>query len=383
MHTRAHNIWLITLTFFSTPLLAGKDVIFASSFEPICSLIVSPGDSFDNAFNQMQAGDTLCLNDGVYNQAMEVPSQMHVRAVNDGMAELDGQDTLGPAWQGGLLNLRGDDSSARGLKVYHSGPFVHACRIAGNNNHFKLMSCSHGGSYKHSIPMLVSGAGHLIEDSWFYGEGRYVVQCYLGDHNTFRRNVARWDETTPNEPNEPNATFSNYNCSDNTWENNISLDYGEPETPMPYGGDFYSPNHDDVYPELNHDNHWYGNIVINHDANTSNNRAFRADNNHGTFIPGGIVKDFYVRDVGTDFVIKSNYEFTISDCTMVGVSNVNRPCNDPADVSKRYINGIKTNQNLWPFPHQDLIKRDFCAPSERQSYWCLTDKDLTDYVIID
>ena len=220
-----------------------------------------------------------------------------------------------------------------------------------------------------------------------------MVQCFVGDHNTFRRNVARWDSTAPNEPDEPNATFSNYNCSSNLWENNVSLDYGVPETPMMHGGDFYSPNNLAVYPTGNIENVWVGNIAVNHAVQTDNRRAFQADVSGGNMpLPGNVMRDFYVRGNGVGFVIKSNYEFTIERCTMVDVSAgagtwgsgggaTPIDCGEPAEVEHRYINGELTMEPLWPFPHEALIKEDLCAPGERQSEYCLYDGDLHDYLM--
>ena len=348
-----------------------------------CTTTINPGESFDNAFSQLSAGDTLCLNDGIYYQAMDIPSNIHVRAVNDGMAEIDGNGSLGEDWSGGLLQMKGTNSSVRGLRVHHASTNADACHIAGANNTMRLTSCSHGGAHKHKIPLKVGGSGHLIEDSWAYGEGRYVVQCFLGEHITIRRTVARWDSTAPNNPTEPNAAFSIYNCSDITVENNISLDYGVPETEMKFGGDFYSPHNNAIYPELNHDNHFLGNIVVNHSPGTLNNRAFRADTTTSTTIPGGIVRDFYIRDSQTDFAIKSSYDFDISKCTRENVINesVEINCNNDADISVRYQDGSKTMESLFPFSHEALIKRDMCASGERQSDWCTSGLSLGDYII--
>ena len=348
-----------------------------------CTLTINPGDSFNSAFGQMSAGDTLCLNDGQYQQAMDIPSNMNVRAVNDGMAEIDGMGSLGEDWSGGLVQMKGDNSSVRGLRVHHASTNADACHLAGTNHTMKFMSCAHGGSHKHKIPLKMGGSGHLIEDSWAFGEGRYVVQCFIGDHITIRRTVARWDSTAPNNPTEPNAAFSIYNCSDVTVENNISLDYGTPETEMQFGGDFYSPHNNGIYPELNHDNHFLGNIVINHSQDTLNNRAFRADTTTNTTIPGVIVKDFYMRDSKTDFAVHPSYDISITKCTRENVENESSTynCNNDADISVRYQDGVKTSDALFPFNHEALIKRDMCASGERQSDWCSSTKTLTDYVL--
>lgn len=207
----------------------------STSPPPDCTQLIVPGDSFIQAFSGLSAGSPLCLSDGIYLQTMSIPSNINVKAINDGKAVLDGRSSRGEEWSGGLLQIKGKNSSVRGLRPHHAGAKVNACYIAGNNNTMQVMSCSHGGIHKHKIPLAVSGNGHLIEDSCFYGEGRYVVLCFLGENVTFRRNVARWDLTAPNFFTEPNAAFAIYNCSDVTIENNIRPDYGTLETAMRFG----------------------------------------------------------------------------------------------------------------------------------------------------
>jgi hypothetical protein len=360
--------------------------VIAPTESGACTLTINPGDSFITAFGLLGAGDTLCLNDGTYQQAMDIPSGIHVRAVNDGMAELDGMSSLGLEWQGGILTMSGSGSSVRGLRVHHAGTNADACTIAGSNNIMRSMSCSHGGVHKHKIPLKVSGSGHLIEDSWFFGEGRYVLQCFQGNHITIRRNVIRWDSTVAGEPNEPNASMSNYSCSDMIWENNISLDYGVPETPMIHCGDMCmstTGNEDENYRVQ-----YLGNIVINHDPTTSNNKAFRADQK-GTVPSSDVsIEDFYVRSVGLGIAVNPLYQnFTVGKCTMIDVSNagviqgVPVVCDGDADISYQYVDGIKTTQALFPFVNEGLIKRDMCATGERQSDWCISGKSLSDYVL--
>ncbi len=344
-----------------------------------CTTTISAGQSVTNTLNGMNSGDTLCLNDGLYTQGISVPSGLTVKAVNQGGAEFRGGDS---GWSS-VFRMAGSGATVDGLKIhYPDNTTSNACSISGTNNTMKNTTCSHGGTYKHVIPLIVAGSGHLIEDSWFYGEGRYVVQCFVGDHIIFRRNVARWDSTTPNEPTEPNAAFSIYNCSDMTVENNISLDYGTPQTPMEYGGDFYSPHNISVYPQLNHDNHWLGNMVVNHSTDTRNNRAFRADSSGGSTIPGGVIKDFYMRDVASDFVIKPVYRFQITDCTRINVNgDVSNISCTGADLTMRYQDRVKTSEPLFPWPNEARIKTDMCASGERQSDWCASSKSLSDYVL--
>ncbi|MBL4689591.1 MAG: hypothetical protein JKY37_33700, partial [Nannocystaceae bacterium] len=46
----------------------------------------------------------------------------------------------------------------------------------------------------------------------------------------------------------------------------------------------------------------------------------------------------------------------------------------------RYVDGIKTDDALFPFPNESLAKANMCADGERQSDWCQYDGTLEDYV---
>ena len=332
---------------------------------------------------------SVCLKSGSYTQGMLVPSDVDIVSEFINGADFSGASvtlaaTSNTPSQKAVVLLSGSNSSVDGIKVHSpTSATAHACLVGGNNNVMRNSDCSHGGAYKHMTPLRITGSNNLIVDSWFYGKGRYVVQCFMGDGNVIRGNVARWDSTTPNEISEPNATFSIYNCSNTIVENNISLDYGKPETAMKFGGDFYSPSNQEVYPELNHHNKFLGNIVVGHDKTTLNNRAFRADNrSDGSTIPGGVIKDFYVVGSNWDFVIKSNYAFAISDCTLKDVANLSGVnCGDGADISFKYENGVKTNKPLFPFVNEAAIKSSMCDAGERQSSWCNVDASLTNYIM--
>lgn len=350
-----------------------------------CSVTVSPGDSFTETFTNMNAGDILCLNNGKYQQAMDIPSNIHVRAINNGLAEIDGNGQLGEAWTGGLLQMHGSNSSVTGIKVHHAGENSDACHISGSNNTMQVMSCSHGGRHKHKLPLKIDGSGHLIENSWFFGEGRYVVQCFRGNNITVRGNIMRWDLTIANEPNEPNAAMSNYSCVDMIWENNISLDYGEPVTFMQHCGDICMSTTNDT---PNSNVQYLGNIIFNHNPNTGNNKAFRADQKTSTPSSNITIQDIYIRSVDAGIVVNPIYEnITVSNCTLINVNNNSLvggkavECNDDADIQNKYIDGIKTGESLWPWPNEDLIKADMCANGERQSDWCTTTLSLRDYIL--
>ncbi len=341
-------------------------------------------------FDGTADGDTICLEDGQYRGGLRVPDNRTVVGLNRGKAVFSGGDR---PWSAIVL-LDGQNSTVDGLKVFRpDNANSNACKVSGKNNVMKNTSCSHGGRYKHSIPLLVSGTGHLIEDSWFYGEGRYVVLCFKGDNIRIRRNVARWDSTMPDRPSEPNAAFSIYNCSDMTVENNISLDYGIPETPMKYGGNFYSPQNREVYPKGNQNNWYLGNIAVNHSVTTgrkiNNNRGIRID--HATPTVGNVIDDFYLRDIAVGFVISARSNgVKIGRCTLRNVARIGAmgfegkqsklSCSGEADIRHRWQDRKKTNIPLFPLENEQLIKADMCAAGERQSDWCLSGLDLYHYI---
>jgi len=387
------HIFLLLFLFVSSANFAGEsDLIYFNSFEiPTngnCTLTINPGTSFLTSLAGLVSGDTLCLNDGQYLQALDIPSGITVQAVHDGMVEIDGGGTLGEQWTGGLVQMKGEGSQVRGLRVHHSHNNSDACYVDGINNTMTVMSCSHGGWHKHKKPLTIHGEDHLIENSWFFGKGRYVVECFKCRNVTIRHNVARWDITTDLTPSEPNASFAIYNSSDITIENNISIDYALSTQEMRFGADFYSPQNCSVWPEGNNYNHYLGNYSINHALGNLNRKGLRLEADCTSI--DNVVKDFYVKDSDYGIVISSKETgLILENCTFNAIAitdisgggaNANATCTGSADVGARYINRIKVSNDLFPWSFEALIKRDMCAANERQSDWCLTNRTLSEYI---
>jgi len=355
----------------------------------ICTLIINPGDPISTALTSLNSGQTLCLNDGEYQQAINIPSNIHVQAVNDGMAEINGGSVLGEEWTGGLVQMKGSNSSVRGLRVHHASINAHACYMSGSNNTMQVMSCSHAGMQKHKNPIFMTGSGHLLEDSWAFGKGRYVVQCFKGSNMTLRHNVARWDITTPNTPTEPNAGFSIYNCNGMTVENNISLDYGLSSQEMRFGADFYAPHNAEEWPD-NNNNHFLGNYAINHALGNSNRRGMQFDGAGAAVARNNVIKDFYVNKSNVGVVIPSYInDLTMDNCSFLnidildvsgGAQNNIGVCNGTSSFGAVYVNRVKVSNALFPWKNEVLIKVDMCRSGERQSDWCVTDLTLSDYI---
>ncbi len=354
-----------------------------------CRVTLNPGDSIAHALAGLEKGDTLCLNDGVYHQPIDIPSNINVRAVHDGMVEIDGQGELGEPWSGGLVQMKGENASVRGLRVHHAGKNSDACYIDGKNNTMRVMSCAHGGWHKHKKPLTIHGHGHLIEDSWFFGKGRYLLECWKCVDVTIRRNVARWDITTSNTPSEPNAAFAIYNSSDTTIENNISLDYALSAQEMRFGADFYSPQNCAVWPEGNNNNYYLGNYSINHAIGNANRKGLRFEADCTS--KDNRVQDFVVNHSDFGIVVSAKETgLVLKNCTFQNIAtnqiagagkNAEARCEGTAEVGARYVDREKVGNDLFPWPNQALIKRDMCREGERQSDWCLSPLNLTDYVL--
>ncbi|MFK5948628.1 MAG: hypothetical protein QM500_07665 [Methylococcales bacterium] len=354
-----------------------------------CDMTINPGDSFTTSLASISDGQTLCLTDGVYNQALDIPSNKNVRAVNDGMAEIDGLSTLGEEFTGGLVQMKGSNSSVRGLRVHHAHLNANGCHVSGSNNTMQVMSCAHAGMQKHKNPIFMTGTDHLLEYSWAFGKGRYVVQCFKGSNMTLRHNVARWDITTPNTPTEPNAGFSIYNCNGMTIENNISIDYALSSQEMKFGADFYAPHNAGEWPD-NNDNHYLGNYAINHALGNSNRRGMQFDAAGAAKAQNNVVKDFYVNYSNFGVVIPSYItDLAMDNCTFLninvtdvsgGLQNNIGICDGTADIGAVYKNRVKTSNDLFPWKFEALIKTDMCRSGERQSDWCATNDTLTEYL---
>jgi len=353
----------------NTPLIMRPPI---QSFDKI----IAPETAVGDRFTGVTAGQRVGLTDGTYVgfNAGQIPDFVAVEAVNHGMVTINGGDQ--PTFSDAVFVLDGEGQEGNGLRVGNpTNTMSNAAQIDGINNTLKNTACYNGGSHKHKIPLRVSGTGHLVEDCWAWGVGRYTMQSFIATFCTFRRCVARWDATIANEDTEPNATFSCYNSSDMLWENCISLDYGFPETPMDFGGDFYQPQNAGIYPYGNQDNRFLGNFAVNHSDNTNNQRAYRMD--YGTVASGNVLDNFYVRINGTVYVSNPNASScSIGNITAIDVGSLGDVSTadptpivptGPAETEFQYLNGALTATPLWPWPNEVRIIADFTGPDNRRS----------------
>ena len=104
----------------------------------------------------------------------------------------------------------------------------------------------------------------------------------------------------------------------------------------------------------------------------------------------GLFCDFYVRssDFGIMIGIKES-GLVLDNCTFLDIANTDvtgnganasATCGGSATLGAKYVDRVKVSNNLFPWPNEDLIKRDMCRSGERQSDWCSLDKTLSEYV---
>lgn len=343
------------------------------------------------------SGETVGLLAGVYLNGLTPPSGVTITAIS-GLGSVNfTSGTIGGTYSNGCIKMQNTGSTINGLIAHDpNDKNSHAIFVTGDFNSILNCAAYNGGSHKHKLPCFITGSNNLIEDSFFFGEGRYCFQLFTCSNNIIRRCVARWDSTALGFLTEPDAAFANYNTDGNFWENCISIDYAYTPEDMRFGGDFYSPHNEGVWPPGNNNNGWYGCVVVYHDKTNDsgkhNNRAFRADDNSSNLTNslGNIIKDFYIRGSVIDILIKFNYGFDIDAVSRYDVKfeladgnfspRSNMLAAPGADIDFEYINGVKTSTPVWPFKHEAVMKIEMAKVPNGNRGWVTSGKTLENYV---
>jgi len=176
--------------------------------------------SIDVAINAMSPGDQVWINDGTYDEAIELGAAESgsannytiVRARNAGRVKLDGDAFA-------MIDLR-DTSYVEvwGISVIGCGTlpvYVHE-----GSHHFKIRRVS----WNQRTGLISTSSHHgLMEDCYAYGgPHRYAFQVNKSSHDIiFRRCLVRWDYSNITEP---LACFASYTCDNIYYQNCISID---------------------------------------------------------------------------------------------------------------------------------------------------------------
>ena len=236
--------------------------------------------------------------------------------------------------------------------------------------------------HQHFTPVALGGDNNLMEDCWWFGEGRYVINAQGATNCTIRNCIGRHDGTQV-DSGQPHATFSHYNCDDMIWENLLSLDYAEPDSAMPDGGCFKMSSNTDG---SNQRTKWLGCASAYRSQNTSNNRGIQLDAKTGTTITDIEISDMFVRfadgTAGIFITTNSLYDgnVTVDGLTRYGGTNDGSIAMDGlCDEDAYYLNGVlQTGVNKWAqFKNVEIIRSRMAA--YRNAGWAAGTKSLEDY----
>jgi len=367
---------------------------YAFAEEQVDHTYIADSTNYLTVLSGASAGESIGLEAGVYTDGLVVPSNITIASLYGvGTVNFVGGDN---AWEA-IIQLPNIGGVIDGL-IAHDPDNSNSNAIQVDGTYNQVLNCGayNGGTHKHKIPCIIGGNYNLIEDSFFFGLGRYTIQTFTSEYNTIRRCVARWDSTIPGDLSEPNAAFSNYNSNNNTWENCISIDYNSTPEPMRHGGDFYAPHHISIWPNGNRDNKWLGCAVAYHDrsndAGDNNNFGFRSDPDPTTTCINNVIKDFFIRDMRADFGISTYFGVTITNLTRelitapllsdgtFGSSGSSLDSTNPADIDYKYIDGVKTDELVFPFKHEAIMKEEMAKVADGSRGWVGSGKSLHDYV---
>ena len=180
---------------------------------------------------QIQPGDTLILMDGVYYQSIsprisgEPGSPIIIRAQNDGMVTLDGENARSAIDLSNNVNY----IVIEGI-IVKNGPRVrgqHVIGISGSHNILRRVSAYDANTDDNNSVVSISGDHNLLEDCVAAGSGRKMIYIYQGQYNTIRRCLTDWREWDGRDANQSWP-----------WGDNIELyqgDYNIVENSISYG----------------------------------------------------------------------------------------------------------------------------------------------------
>lgn len=323
-------------------------------------------------------GDRVCLKNGDYPlsepEQVIVPSGVTLQAQDRGQVRFFGG---GREW-GSILLMEGEGATVDGISFMRPTALAaYTCRVTGRGNRLLNSVCAHGNTeYKHGLPLAVGGSGHVIRGNVAFGNGRYVVLCFMGTDILFEDNIARWDGVAIELESEPHATYQNYACRDTTWRHNLSIDYGRPrQITMKLCGDFCIGSNEVDGREVTPDGVVLeGNVIFNHDKRSANSRAINLAQKGSKPTRGLVIRDTWVGRTRTGMGFGNFFvDVRVERCTLVDVDKPGWWADRPA----RCANDARVD---FTWENESLAFAAMCDPRERQSGWCRSGKSLREYI---
>jgi hypothetical protein len=384
-----------TVRFNAQPVLAQGCDYYASPTGGGNGLSESTPFQIGDFWSVAEAGDTLCLLDGKYtgSRSMIIPpssvngtagNPITISALNDGMVELDGEGSYDP------IDLSGNDYLIiEGINAHNAGirAVVHIHNGADHNIIRRV--CAWDAPDANTEIFGAHGSEYnLFEDCAGWGIARKIFSnSQGGDHTTFRRCYGKWMHHTAGSP---KCTFtSSYNsfyallenCI-GTWDEDAEFNIDEP-----YG--IFRGGRSDGSKET-FERH-YGNIAyLLGDYDFQAEQMYFWQNQYNiefqdciSYIEGESHDDVYsfriypysdngislknITSIGGAGLSCPNHECdiqnhyqadTASELTANGGSVLMPSMNgitDGATVCYRYVDGVLTDEPLWPWPMNQRI----------------------------
>ncbi|HRW06404.1 MAG TPA: chondroitinase-B domain-containing protein [Caldilineaceae bacterium] len=366
--------------------------------------------NFGQAWAYLQPGDILVLLDGTYHQPLApngrngtAEAPITIRAQHDGQVTIDGQGIDIP------VHLYRDYYVIEGIVARNGNHAVYF--VSGSHNVLRRVSGYDANPDDNSdVFAIFDSHNNLLEDCVAAGTGRKMVMIYRGSHNTVRRCFAdwwRWD--------------GRYWCDDWPWGDNLQIynsDYNIIENSIGYGSvPVWSIAVQANAPDVSAiGNQVLGSISIdagmNHDSSvktwprsrptpTACNqlRDFQWPSQRAGFalFGDGVIRDNLFRDIfawgsaglGLTVILDGDHANNVVDHVTLFNNGLDNPAGwggigaelrpeenylwdeqhevwveewdergEGARLDKRYVDGLLTDEPLWPWPMEDRVRAE-------------------------
>jgi hypothetical protein len=390
MRSKIHSV-VCTVMFVFTVVIS---ILTKDAFgqTPICNYYASPSGGGNglsqsspfriaNFWSVAGPGKTLCLLDGIYQGAssMIIPtdglngatgSPITIRALNDGEAIIDGQDS------NQTVELCNNDYFViQGIDAHNSsGPTIYShCGSA--NNAFKRVVAWQAGDGNWGLWMFNSNNNTLCEDCAGFGRGRNIWQITQSGNNATLRRVWGMFERQDTNTGPEGVVEGIYNSSGLIMENLIGTWADSVKSLQPYG--ILLPGHGSggsgpsVYGSILYLKssaafpastlYWQDTVASNATlkdvvayTEQSSKRPFELRSSSGNLMQNTTEIGGVASSVGSGWAVSNRVDVA----TVGAAPNIwNGSGNQGARVCYQYINGSLTSTPLWPWPMDARIRQ--------------------------
>ncbi len=204
---------------------------------------LNDGSSVSNAKQSVSAGltlldngvsgDVLIIMDGIYRERITISASGNsmaykvVKAQNPGKVIIDGEYHS----EASTVTISGDYVKVIGIKFINGGAY--GGQITSSSDHAYIKDCAFIGADATNANSEVfrnNGSYALIEDTWFAGGGRYLVNDRGGNYNVYRRCLGRWDYSAGSRRigGFMNNHLLSIGGSNAVYQNSIAIDFNDP-----------------------------------------------------------------------------------------------------------------------------------------------------------